>query len=180
MADPITAMGGIGLAGQAAGGLLGAFGAEQQGSAQAAMYQYKSGIALMQAQVSKQNAEWDIYSGDVSAEEGGLRAAQSIANTKVQQAASGFDVNKGTAASVRASQTAAAQFDQTMTRFNASKAAYGEEVKAASETAESNLDQFSAANAKTAANISAFGSILGGVTGVATKWSQGSQQGIFS
>jgi hypothetical protein len=67
-----------------------------------------------------------------------------------------------------------------MTRFNASKAAYGEEVKAASETAESNLDQFSASNAKTAANISAFGSILGGVTGVATKWSQGSQQGIFS
>lgn len=178
MADPITASAAISMGATAGGGILGAFGAEQQGAAQAQMYQYKAGVALLNKQIDTQNASWAKEAGDTQSEIAGLRGGQQIASTKVSQAAGGADVNSGTNVQVRADQGAATQFDQNIIRWNAAKTEYSYNAKATMDQAEANLDIASADNAKSAADISALGSILGATSSVASKWSQGKTIGI--
>lgn len=179
MASPAF-LGGIGIAGAAGGGILGAIGNIFSGDSNAAMYQYKAGMALLDKQVQTQNANWAVQSGQVQSEEKGLQAGENIAQTKVVQSASGFDVNSGTDSSVRSTQTSVAQYDQNIIRWDAAKTAYGYEVKGAEDTAEASLDMQAASNAKTAGEIGAFGSILGAASSVAGKWLQGSSLGIGS
>lgn len=174
-----TALAGIGAGGAAGGSILGAIGALTTGSANAAMYQYKAGMAQINKQVADQNAQWDIQSGGVSAEEKGLQGAQQIGATKVAQSGAGIDVNSGTAAVVRQNQTSAAGYDQSIIQWNASKKAYGQEVAAAGDTAEAALDTAAASTAKTAGTIGALSSILGGVSSVSSKWSQANTLGMF-
>lgn len=182
MADPISigASAAIGLGSTVLGSFLGAKGAEDTAGAQAQMFQYKAGMALMNQRINKQNAQFARDAGDINAEEAGLKDAQNIAETKVKQSASGLDVNTGSNATTRESQAYAAKFDQDAIHFDAAKTAYGYEAKAAGDEAEANLDMFAASNAKTAGDINAMSSILGGVSSVATKWSQASTSGLFS
>lgn len=180
MADPISITAGIGMAASAGGGILGAIGSQAQGAANAAMYRYKSGVALINQQINKQNASWALQSGDISAEEKGLKGGQQIALTEVEQAASGFDVNTGSGSRVRGSQVAASQFDQELIRWDAAKTAYGYETKAATDVAESQMDLQAASQSQKAGWLGAMSSILGGVSSVASKWSQASQIGIGS
>lgn len=180
MTDPVTAgMAGVGIVGSLIGGITGAAGAEQSAAAQAGMYQYKAGVALMNQKIAKQNAAWATNAGEISAQESELKTAQEIGQTKVMQSGSGLDVNSGSAVGVRQSQSEAGAYDADIIRANAAHAAYGYETKAAESEAEANLDQMAAANVKTAGDISAFSSILGGVTSVASKWTQGTTVGFF-
>lgn len=179
MADPITISAGIAIAGTAAGGIIGGLGASQTAAAQASMYQYKAGVAMLNKQINEQNANFAVESGDVKAEETGLEAGQKIAETKVVQAASGFDVTTGTNVAVRDSQTAAADYDQNVIRWDASKTAWGFQAKATTDEAEANLDTMAASNAQQGGLISELTSFIGAGTSVATKWSQGIQQGAF-
>jgi hypothetical protein len=182
MADPISlgVMAAVGIGSSAVGGVVSGLGAQQSGQAQAQAYQYKAGVALLNKQISDQNANWALQSGDISAEEKGLAAGQEIATTKVAQAASGLDITGGTAEAVRQSQTAAASFDQNIIRWDAAKTAYGYEAKGATDVAEANLDQMAAAQAKEAGQISMFSSFLGGASSVSSKWLQAKSAGIFS
>ena len=175
-----TALAGIGAGGTAAGGVLGAIGALTTGNANAAMYNYKAGMAQINKQVADQNAQWDIQQGDVAAEEKGLQGAQAIGGTKVAQSGAGVDVNSGTAAVVRENQTSSVGYDQSIIQWNASKKAYGQEVQAAGDVAEATLDTAAASNAKTAGDIAALSSVLGSVSSVASKWSQANTLGIGS
>lgn len=173
-----TALASIAGGANMGGSVLGAIGALTSGNANAAMYNYKAGMALINKQVADQNAQYAIESGGISAEERGLQGGQQIGATKVAQSGAGIDVNSGTAAVVRQNQTSAVGEDQAIIRWNASKKAYGQEVEAAQDTAESVLDTSAAANAKTAGQIGALSSILGGVSSVASKWSQANTLGI--
>lgn len=179
MASPsILSIGSI--LGTVAGGIVGGLGAEQQGAAQAAMYQYKAGIALLNRQINLTNANWALESGEVKAEEEGLAAGQRIAETKVIQAASGFDVNTGTGAAVRKTQETVSDFDQGIIRYDAAKTGWGFEAKAATDQAESSLDLMAASQAKAAGQISMISSFINAGTSVASKWYQGTAQGVFS
>jgi hypothetical protein len=177
MASPAI-LGGIGIAGSAAGGILGAFGAKSSGDATAAMYQYKAGMAAINKQISDQNQQWALQSGGVQAELSGLKSAQEIGGTKVAQSAGGLDVNSGSPAATRGEQIKAAQFDQETIAWNAQKTAYGFAVKGAEATAEGTMDTMAASNAKTAGDINALSSILGGVSSVSSKWLQASNIGL--
>lgn len=179
MADPIT-LGGLALAGSAAGGLLGAVGSVTSGDASASMYQYKAGVAMINKQISDQNAQWALQSGDVSAEEKGLAGGQEIADTKVRQAAGGLDVNSGSNKATRDTQETVSQFDQSMIRWNAAKTAYGYNVKGAEATAEAGMDLQAASQSEKAGWIGALSSVIGGATSVSSKWLQGSKSGMFS
>ncbi len=179
MADPMTAMTAISMGASAGGALLGANSAVAEGESSAAMYRYKSGLALMNQRINKQNAAWATEAGGINAMESGLKSRQEIGGTKARQGASGFDVNTGTNEAVRESQGKAAAFDQDMIRYDASKTAYGYEAKAASDEAESKMMDAAAVNAKKAGRIKAISSILGGASSVASKWSQGSQLGMW-
>jgi hypothetical protein len=178
MVDPVT-MAAVAIVGTAAGGVVSGMGAKESADAQAAAYTYKAGVAQINKQVNEQNASWAIQAGDTQAEEKGLHAKQQIGQEKVVQAASGFDVNTGTGARVRDDMSSVSAFDQNVIRWDAGKTAYGYEVKAATDTAESNLDQFAAAQSSEAGTISEIGSFINAGTSVASKWSQGKTSGAF-
>lgn len=173
-------MGGIGIAGAAAGGITGAIGSLISGNAQSAASTYKAGIATLNSQIAKTNANWSLESGDIKGMESGLEAGQKIAQTKSIQSVSGFDVTTGTNQAVRDTQTKAAQFDQNVIAWDASKTAWGFEAKAATDTAQANLDTMAASTEKTAGEIGAVSSFIGGATSVASKWTQGNSLGMFS
>lgn len=166
------------LAGAVVGGAVGAFGSITAGNAAAAASKYKAGIAQLNTQISQQNANWSLESGDIKGMESGLQSGQQIAQTKVVQSGSGFDVTTGTNQTVRDTQTKAAQFDQNVIAWDASKTAWGFEAKAATDTAQANLDTMAAGTEKQAGEIGAVSSFLGGATSVASKWSQASQTGM--
>lgn len=179
MADPVS-MAVIGTAAAAGGSIISGIGASTSADASAAAYNYKAGIATMNAQIAGQNAAWAINSGGVKASEEGLKDAQEIGQTKVNQAASGLDVNAGSAAAVRKTQTDVAQYNQGIIRSDAAHTAYGYETQAAGDTAEATLDRSSASNAETAGQLGVLSSIIGGVSSVAGKWSQANTLGIGS
>lgn len=182
MADPVSigVMGLVGMGAQAGGGLMGAIGSIMGGNAQNAMYQYQAGVAMLNKKVADQNAAWAVQAGDISAEEKGLAGAQEIATTKVGQAASGLDINTGSAARVRSDQASVSEYDQNIIRWDAAKKAYGYEVQGTMDVAQSQIDIAAGKNAKVAGEIGAVSSVLGATAGVSSKWTQGATAGVFS
>jgi hypothetical protein len=181
MVDPVSlGAAAVGIGSTVAGGVVSGLGAQQSAQAQSQAYQYKAGVALLNKQISQQNASWALQSGDISAEEKGLQGAQELANTKVAQAASGLDITGGSAEAVRKSQTSAVSFDQNVIRWDAAKTAYGYEAKAATDQAESTFDDMAATQAKEAGQISMVSSFLGAASSVSSKWLQGKSAGMFS
>jgi 3D (Asp-Asp-Asp) domain-containing protein len=178
MVDPGT-MAVTAMVGTAVGGLISGVGAKESADANAKAYQYKAGVAQINKQVNEQNASWAIQAGDTQAEEKGLKSRQEIGQEKVVQAASGFDVNTGTGARVRDDMSQVSAFDQNVIRWDASKTAYGYEVKAATDTAEAGMDQFAAQQSQEAGTIAEIGSFINAGTSVASKWSQGKTAGTF-
>lgn len=168
------------LIGAAVGAGVGAFGAMTSANASSAMYNYKAGIAQMNQQIAQQNAAWATNAGGIKASEEGLKDAQEIAQTKTNQAASGIDVTTGSHAAVTTDQTDVAKYNQGIIRADAAHTAYGYETQAAGDTAEARLDTASATNAQTAGWIGVASSIIGGVSSVSSKWSQGNSIGMFS
>lgn len=181
MVDPVsmTIAAGVGIASGVAGGIVGSIGAKQSGEAQASAYRYKAGVALINKQINEQNASWALQAGDVQAETSGLRSKQQIGETKVVQAASGFDVNSGSNERVRESQTSVAQFDQNVIRWDAAKTAWGYESKAVTDQAESNLDMMAAESAHEGADIGMISSFISAAGNVSGKWMQGKSAGAF-
>jgi len=179
MADPLT-LGTVAAVGSGIGGIVQGVGAKFSGEARGAAYRYKAGVALLNKQINEQNANWALESGDIKSMEEGLKAREEIGQTKAVQAASGIDVNTGSAAAVRDTQTKVAQFDQNVISWDASKTAWGFESKAATDLAESRLDLTSAETAEKAGTLAEIRSFIGGASSVAGKWYQGKSTGIFS
>jgi hypothetical protein len=178
MADPIT-LGTVAAVGTAGGGIVQGLGAKMSGDAQASAYRYKAGVALLNKQINEQNASWALESGGIKGEEAGLKAGQEKGESLAVMGASGMDVNSGSNAVVRDTQTKVAQFDQNVIAWNAAKTSWGFESKAATDQAEANLDIVAADDASRAGTISMIGSFLGAAGSVAGKWYQGTSVGMF-
>lgn len=178
MADPIT-IGAIGLGASALGAGVSAFGSMQQGAAQQAMYQYQAGVARVNQQIAAQNAEWELKAGEVEAQQEGLKTRFGIGTAKTEQAASGLDVNSGSALATRQSMQEIGTYNETLARANAAKRAYGFTVQGVQEEAQSNIDIMAGQQARTAGNIGAVTSILGGISNVSSKWMQGRNVGLW-
>lgn len=168
------------LAGNAAGGILGAFGKFAEGSATSDMYNYRAGVALANRQIALQNADYAIGAGEQSAMEYGLKAGQTKGAIRAAQGASGLDVGGQSATDVRTGQDLKTKFDESTIRNNAARVAYGYQVEASQDEAQSNLDKMAASKSKTAGIIGGMGSLISGATGVADKWLQMGQYGIGS
>lgn len=167
MADPITL---TALAATAGGAVVGAIGKEQQGSAEANMYNYQAGVAQVNAQIAKQDANYAIEAGGVSAQEAGMRQRAELGATRAGFGAS--NVAGGSQNKVISSEIEVGQQTQGIIRANAAKRAYGYEVGAASDTAQAGAFGAAAETSKTAGDIGAVSSILGGVGSVSSKWLQ--------
>jgi hypothetical protein len=177
VADPVT-LSTIAISGAIAGGATGGIGSLLSGGASAAASTYKAGVAQLNKQISTQNAAWASESGEIQSEESGMKARQQIGQTKVVQAASGFDVNSGTGSKVRQDQSTVADYDQNVIRWDASKTAYGYETKAMTDTAESTLDTMAASTQTEASEIGAATSFINAGSSVSSKWLQAKQAGV--
>jgi hypothetical protein len=175
MAPAIAA---IGLGSTVIGGITGAVGSIFGGQAQAGMYNYQAGIAQMNAQIAKQNAAYELAVGETQAQQSGMKTRAQISQTRAAQGAGGLDVGSGTNVKVRESELQLGQYDQALIRSNASRRAYGQEVIAAQETAQSNLDQFAAKTSITASYFGAASSILGAAGSFSSKWFAGQGSGL--
>jgi multidrug resistance efflux pump len=174
-----TAVAGAGLGATALGGVVGAVGSIFGGSAQSSAYNYQAQIAAMNAQIAKQNANYDLAVGEVQAQQQGMKTRAQIGATRAQQGASGLDVNSGTNVNVRSSEAEIGAEDQALIRNKAAYTAYGQEVTAAQDTAQAQLDQMSASNAQTAGMLGAATSILGAGGSFASQWTKANAAGVF-
>lgn len=176
MAAPMAA---VSMGSTLLGGITSAFGASAQAQSQAAMYNYQSQVAETNRQIAEQNKNYAIAAGEVSAQEAGMKARFQRGMTIAQQGAGGLAVGSGSNARVVESELEIGQQDQALIRSNAARTAYGYEVEATADTAQSQLDQMAAASAKKAGTINVFGSLLGAAGSVSSKWLQADQAGVF-
>lgn len=170
MADPVTMMAVIGGGAAAGGAITGAIGSEAKGQSEAQMYNYQAGVAKVNAQIAKQDANYALEVGGVQGQQAGMRERATIGATRAGFGAS--NVSGGSKNAVIASEIEVGQQNQGIIAANAAKRAYGYEVGAAGDTATAGALGFAAGNAKTAGNIGAVSSILGGVSSVSSKWLQ--------
>jgi hypothetical protein len=174
-----TGFGAVGLGASLAGGILSAFGANKQGESQQQMYNYRAGVAKINADINRQNAAWARNKGEQEAVQYGMKAAQQRGQIKVAQAASNLDVNSGSAVAVQKSQEKIKDLDLTMIRSNAAKIAYDYETKAVMDENQAGLDVMAGEYAKDAGELKAAESILGSVSNVSSKWQLGKSTGLW-
>lgn len=178
MADPFS-LTAIALGSSVLGGATSAVGSIMGGQSQASMYNYQAGIALMNQQIMKQNADYATAAGEVTAQESGMKTRTQMGQTIAQQGAGGLAVGSGSNARVVSSELALGQEDQALIRSNAARQAYGYEVEATKFGAQAQVDQLAASKSKTAGYLGAFSSLLGAAGSVSSKWLQASQLGIL-
>jgi len=153
-----------------AGAGISAFGAYEQGQAQAANATYQAQVAANNAMVARENASLAAASGAAREATQGMKTAATVGAIKAGQGASGIDVNTGSAASVRQAASKLGALDLATTRSNTSREVYGYEVAATNDVAQSQLLTSEATQAKTAGDISALGTFLSGASSVGGKY----------
>lgn len=167
--DPVSMAVGstvLGLAGSA----VGAEGQIEAGNAKAAEDRYQAAVAANNATIARQNAAWTSEAGAQKEFAQGMKTRAQIGNMKAVQGATGTDVNSGSNVGLRAGQAELGQLDALTIRSNTAREAYGYQVKAASETAQGELDTMEAQQAQAAGEEGALGSLLTGASSVAGKW----------
>lgn len=152
------------------GGGISAVGAVEGGAATAAAANYRAAVAANNAIIEKQNATYAEQAGSVAGTTQGLKGAQVAGKIKAGQAAGGVDVNTGSNKAVQAGQREVANLDTATTVNNSELQAYGYRTKAVSDTAESQLDTFTANQAPIGADIGAAGSLLSSASSLSSKW----------
>lgn len=178
MADPVT-LGTIGLASSGASGALGVFSSLMGGGAKADAYKYQSSMAWQNAAIAKQNQKYALDVGEQQAEKQGIAGAAQAGQIKAGQAASGVDVNTGSAKEVQTSQHLVSQMDLNTIREKAAKTAYDFSVQATNYENQAKGYSKAANNAKTEGVLGAVSSFIGTVGSVSSKWLQGNQLGMW-
>jgi len=174
MADPLT----LTLVTTAISGGISAYGANAAGEASADQYNYKAGVAQVNKRIAEQNRDYSFASGGAESTRFGQGAAQRMGKIKTAQAASGIAVNSGSAKLVQESQHAADLGTEKQIADNAGRRAYGFQVQAENFENEASMNKTSAINAKRSGEIGAISSLVSTATSVASKWYQGSQNGL--
>lgn len=172
-------MGPVGIGAAALGGGVSALGQLFGGGAQSSMYKYQAGVAQMNAQIARQNAEYSIRTGETEALQSGWKSRFQGGEIKAAQGRSNLDVSSGSARQVQESQHMVGQIDQNIIRENAGRRAYGYLTEAASQDAQAKADTAAAKTSQTASYIGAAGTLIGTAGSVASKWMQASQYGMF-
>lgn len=144
----------------------------QAGRAQQANASYQAQVVRNNAVTANQNAAYAAQAGSEAATTESLRGAAKLSRMKVAQAASGVDVNSGSAVDVRATEAETNKLDTLTTAHNAILKALGYRTEASNEEAQADLYQNESAQAMPAAEMAATGSLLGGASSLGFKWAQ--------
>lgn len=161
---------GLSTAASLASGVVGAFGAIQQGQASSAAAKANAQIQQNNATIARQNAVFATQEGEANAavKEGQTRAQ--VGAIKAAQAENGIDVNTGSALDVRSSASQLGELSAINIRANAARQAYGLQTEAQSYDSQANLDKSQAKNDSTAGYVKAGATLLGGAANPKNDW----------
>lgn len=169
MAEPGMMMA-LGAGSNILGGLLSAGGAKASGKAAQQMGLYQAGIAKINADIARQNANYVRQQGEAQAQRYGMGARARMGEIEAGQSASGLDVSSGSSKAVRESAKVVSDMDLMQIRQNAAKAAYDYDVQAQSHELESLGSMLGVKTAGKTADINIASSIIGSAASVADKW----------
>jgi len=124
---------------------------------------YAAQVARNNKTLALQNADYARNAGQAQAAITSMKGAAKSGALKAGQAASGVDVNTGSAVDVQAGEREADTLDAETVLTNAELQAYGYTTQAANFEAEAQQDE-------TASMFDALGTIASGVGSVASKW----------
>lgn len=164
IAAPLALAAGIGGAGVTAAGKL------EAGAAAANAANYQAEVARNNAIIAQQNADYAIKSGQVQAANQSMKGRAISGKIKANQAASGVDVNTGSAVDVQQSQREVNKLDTDTVLNNAELKAYGYRSDASNFTAQAGLDEMQAEQAPIGAAFDAAGGLLSSASSVGGKW----------
>lgn len=150
-----------GWAAAAVAAAVSAYGAVSTSEAQASEAKYQSRVADNNAIIAQQNASWAAQAGNAQAEQKQLQTRAKVGGIVAAEAASGLDVNSGTALDVRSSASELGELDAINIRSNAARTAYGYNVQSTSDQNQSQLDNFAASSDITSGEIKAGSSAIG-------------------
>lgn len=167
------------LAGSVGSGILGAFGADKKADAESAAAAYKAQVARNNAIIAERNAQAATEAGDIAGQASGLKTKSLIATQLVTQAASGLDVNTGSAVQVRQSAADLGRLDTLTIINNAAKQSAGFLAQAGNFESEALLQDATAEYAQEAGDFNIMSSLLGTATSVGDKWGSFKSKGIF-
>lgn len=147
------------------GTVVSAYGQYSQGQAAAKASQYNAAMADQNSKVQQQNAQIASQSGSQQAAMQSMKTRALVGQTQANQGASGVTINdKGTPSTsdVTLSERELGRLDAVQIRTNATRHAYGYEVAAVNDKAQSQLDRFQATTQKTGSYLNAGGTLLSG------------------
>ena len=127
-------------------------------------------------QIALQNATAAGQAGEAQAAQAEQKTRAEVGAIKASSAASGVDVNSGSALDVQSSASELGELNAITIRGNAAKQAYGYETQGTSFQNQANLDTSQAADATTAGEIGAGSTFLGGVGSAASNYGKYLQQ----
>ena len=146
------------------GAIAGGVGDLVEGFAGGRAADFQAQIARNNAQISRYNAQQATEAGNAQAINSMLRTRAQVGQTKAAQAASGIDVNTGSAADVQASERMLGMLDALTIRSNAARAAYGYRAEAGVKEAQAKLYGQRGKMSRIAGLMAGSGTILEGAT----------------
>lgn len=165
-AAPLALIAGI------AGAGISAYGTAEAGQAQANAANYNAAVAANNATIANNNAAYSVAAGQEATSTQSRKNAAVSGKIKATQAASGVDVNTGSAADVQKSQRETGELDSETVLNNSELQAYGYRSQATGFQATSQLETEEAEQAPIGADLSAAGGLLGSASSLGLKWSQ--------
>jgi hypothetical protein len=150
----------IGAAVGAVGGAIAAFGQYMGMQAQSKNAAFQAQVAANNAKIARTNYKLQIESGEETSANQEMQLRSTLGTQKAGQAASGVDVNTGSSVASRAGTVQVGTLDVLTARSNNARQAYGYEVAATSDTAESQLLTAESQQAGAMAPVAAAGSLL--------------------
>lgn len=160
-------------------GAVQAYGQILQANAQADASKYNAYIQKQNAAIATQNQNIASQSGEAQAGISEQKTRATSGAIQANQAASGVDVNSGSAVDARQSTAELGELDALTIRSNATREAYGYETQVVSDKANANLDEFEAKNDETAGYIQAAGTVLGSLDSAASNFAKFQMAGGF-
>jgi hypothetical protein len=149
-----------------------AYGAIKQGQATAAADKYQAQVAANDAIIASQNAEYATQSGQAKATTTSLQNRAQLGKVVAAEAASGVDVNTGSAADAQTTQREMGTVDTQQVVNNAAITAYGYRTQAVNYQANSQLLAAEAPQAATAGDIAAAGGLLSSAGSLGMQWAR--------
>jgi hypothetical protein len=169
-AAPVLAIAGAGIS---------AIGTVEQGQATANASAYQAQVAQNNAIIAEQNATYASNAGLTQAAATSMKGAAAGGKVKAAQAASGIDVNTGSAVNVQASERETNVLNSETVLNNAELQAYGYRAAATGYKATAGLEEEEAAQAPVGAVLSATGNLLSAASSVGAKWPQPASQPLL-